>query len=199
MSARVVMPDGQPIEGAIVLATWKANGWINNGSLGQVAIEEAMTDKNGQFRIPAWGPRFISAGMVNIEEPTIRVFHQGFVPLVLSNFNGIGMRAAPSIIKFRFQDKPLVLNPFHGSFIEYEKALVPLNNSLDFIIFDPPETLSGRCYWKAIPKMLVAVEQARISLVRKGAGQTLRSLSQYVMADKPECGNPKEFFQGLFE
>lgn len=199
LRARVVTPDGKPIGGAVVLATWSVDGWINNARLGQLAIDEAVTNEQGEFYIPGWEHRRVSGGMVNESEPTVRIFHPGFIPRILTNVPFIGMRSAPSVINFRFQDQSIVMTPFNGELIDYERALLPLNSALRFIIFDPSNTPSGRCYWKAIPKTLIALEKNRIDLQRQGGGEMLNSLKDYVMADKPACGNPKEQFHELLE
>ena len=52
MKARVVTPTGEPVADAIVVATWGITGYINDAPLGQLAISEVVTDKNGEFRIP---------------------------------------------------------------------------------------------------------------------------------------------------
>jgi hypothetical protein len=74
MVARVATPDGAPVAGAIVVANWNIEGPWNGASLGQLAIAEAVTDQNGTFRIPAWGPRSPAKGHIRIDEPTVRIF-----------------------------------------------------------------------------------------------------------------------------
>ncbi len=132
--ARVATPDGTPVAGAIVVANWNIEGPWNGASLGQLAIAEVVTDQNGTFRIPAWGPRSIPKGHIRIDEPTVRIFKPGFMPLIIKNYEGDPMKAADYSIAFRLQNQTIELTPFKGSLIEYESKLNNLLNSLNVLL-----------------------------------------------------------------
>jgi hypothetical protein len=193
--ARVVTPTGEPIEGAIVVANWGITSNWFNAPLGQLALYEAVTNKNGEFRIPQWGPRHLSKGTIQGTEPTVRIFHPDFVPLVINN--GFTLKSAAAIIKFRLQDQDITLEPSNGSVVEYEAALRTLNHSLDFIFLDPPVTETGRCYWKVMPKMLSALQEMTDKLQREGQGKSLESYKQFLNGGQPHCVDTNLIFQEL--
>jgi hypothetical protein len=60
IDSRVVDIDtGAPIEGAVVLAHWELHsGSLSGDSLpcGSASVEDAVTDKDGNFHLPGWGP-----------------------------------------------------------------------------------------------------------------------------------------------
>ncbi|HEY8101773.1 MAG TPA: carboxypeptidase-like regulatory domain-containing protein [Burkholderiaceae bacterium] len=194
--ARVVTPSGEPVEGAVVVASWSITGFINNARLGQLALYEAVTDKNGDFYIPQWGPRYALMGMIMGKEPTIRIFHPRFVPLVVENTQHVISVAASTVIRFRFQDQAISLVPFHGTPAEYEDQLSGLVRSLDFFLFDTPVNGAKRCYWKKVPRMLIALQSVKDELTREGIGKSIPSLQDYVAIDQPQCEDSRLFFQG---
>jgi hypothetical protein len=82
---RVVDAETQkPIEGAVVAVEWEMIGsW---GRPGRFVEREVLTDANGKFRIPGWGPRFRSPiGGVLENDPTIWVLKTAYGHYVSSN------------------------------------------------------------------------------------------------------------------
>lgn len=83
--ARVVDEEtGQPVEGSVVVAQWILASIPERGPL--LHIAEAVTDKNGEFVIPAWGPKprrpftYLKAF-----SPELLIFKHGYQPLWLHN------------------------------------------------------------------------------------------------------------------
>jgi hypothetical protein len=93
LRAQVVAEDGRPVAGAAVVANWEIQNWISGSAEGQLAIFEAVTDENGRFSIPAWGPRFVLYGALDISAPIVRIVHPDFRPTTISNVEGIPRRA----------------------------------------------------------------------------------------------------------
>lgn len=183
--ARVVTPGGRPITGAIVAANWHITDWMRH-SVRQLEISEVVTDNDGWFSIPQWGPQFIWYGKLLESEPTVRVFHPGFVPLVMNNTeSGMARDAADSIIKFRMQDQELVLRPFYGSIVEYERELAAINHSLDLIVI--PASGNKVCLKKDMPRLLSALQSIKDTLQQEGAGASIRPLTAY-----STCGDAEE-------
>ena len=85
--ARVIDADTKaPLEGVIVAANWELRDpWI--GPVGQVAVMEAVTDKDGRFTIPAWGPRLRGSltGRLTFSDPRLLFFKSGYVPHGVEN------------------------------------------------------------------------------------------------------------------
>ena len=75
---------GQPVEGAVVVAQWILRGyWASEYTL---HIAEAVTDQNGEFVIPAWGPkpRWPDTALKHFS-PQLLIFKHGYKPLWLHN------------------------------------------------------------------------------------------------------------------
>lgn len=192
MQARIVMPGGEPVAGAIVVANWNITGYWNGASLGQLEIAEVVTDKDGLFRIPAWGPRFLSKGVIQIDEPTVRIFKTGFIPLIISNYEGVPMKAADHHIVFRLQNQSIELVPFKGSLVDYESQLTSITEELSTIFWARG---ADGCYWKRMPRLLLAFERLKIELGKVGAGKTLNFAHEYASTTQPQCGDAKQFFK----
>jgi len=86
---RVVDADtGQPIEGAVVVGRWEWLTFIRTRSGGHnsnegeaVHVGEALTDRDGRFAIPRWGPKVKASGEMADNVPTLLVFKSGYEPL----------------------------------------------------------------------------------------------------------------------
>jgi hypothetical protein len=194
MEARVAAPDGKPIAGAIVVVTWTIEKFISGGPGAQAALAEVVTDKDGWFHIPSWGPRLVTGGWIRVDEPTVRVFKPGFIPAILQNYEGVPMRAADKIISLRLQDQTIVLQPFHGTLLEYEAALKPLVRSLDHIYSGGG--VSKFCYWRETPRVLLALQDLKLKLAAFGAGGSLSLAYQYAIpGPQSPCGDAEKFFK----
>jgi hypothetical protein len=191
--SRVVAPDGAPIAGAIVLISWTVAHYVSDTSLRQAAIAEVVTDTDGQFRIPAWGPRLVADGWISVDEPTTRIYKRGFVPRVVKNYEGVPMSGAKSIIRYLFQDRAIVLQPFEGSLQQYENTFNPLLLSLGHI-YDGRGT--AFCYWRQTPRMLLALQDLKLEMAAQGAGYSFPSAENYASTHtKEKCGDAHQFFQ----
>lgn len=83
--ARIVDEEtGQPIEGAVVVAQWILASIPERGPT--LHIAEAVTDKNGEFVIPAWGPKpRRPLTVLKYLSPELIIFKHGYQPLWLHN------------------------------------------------------------------------------------------------------------------
>lgn len=188
MVARVVGGDGKPVAGAIIVVSWNMNrGWTNY-PLGSLAVAEAVTDAQGWFRVPAWGP-LQSDDSMNVTQPVVRIFKPGFTPLIVDNVEGVGMTSANSIIRFRFQHQTLTLQRYSGVPAAYEKELDSLVTSLNAIYVHSPQ---HKCYWRDTYRILLALENEKVKLVQHGAGQMLPVATQYAGLS---CADAQRFFQ----
>lgn len=78
---------GEPVEGVVVVAYWgmeKAWAW-SVAPAGAVAVFEKVTDKNGYYRIPGWGPRWRKEMMDSYADPAIILFKNGYKPRIIGN------------------------------------------------------------------------------------------------------------------
>jgi hypothetical protein len=85
-TARVVVDGvGDPVPGVVVVAAWTFTGFHNTPSL-TFEITETVTDEQGRFHIPGWGPRVVWPWQVFEDlDPRLLLFKPGFKPRVLKN------------------------------------------------------------------------------------------------------------------
>jgi hypothetical protein len=119
---------GEPVEGVVVVAYWameKAWAW-SVAPAGAVAVFEEVTDKNGHYRIPGWGPRWRKETMKNYADPEIVLYRSGYELRFLDNmkagggpYNGRRAFFRPSM----WDGKTVEINQFTGTPEERLKML----------------------------------------------------------------------------
>lgn len=207
IDSQVVDADtGAPIEGANVVAYWQIDtGSLTGDSLpcGAAGVEEAVTDRDGKFHLPSWGPTLPGCGgSMSNGEPMIYVFKPGYHYGRYSN--GLGSTA----IVFRtfdyWQNKQMKLQAFanpdlrdqspNGVFRDFNLLEDDLG---DFVVNMP-----SQCNWKKIPNMLRAIalqekafNDAGIKYVGMIGLMIINDQSYQKLA--PSCGSPKAFIEEL--
>ena len=181
----------QPIEGVIVVALWRLKGGRGGGdTVGFAHILETVTDQNGRFAFPSWGPKTFLRGHLEYEDPAILLFKPGYQYRPLFNaFDFSNRYNKPSRRTSRWDGKKITFKRFRGSLKEYyDKYVSLLNNSLYEI------ANSDKCEWKKIPRMILALSQVKKQLRKNGIIRSLYSPS-YLPTDEEKCGSPKVFFE----
>ncbi|HEX2831866.1 MAG TPA: carboxypeptidase-like regulatory domain-containing protein [Thermoanaerobaculia bacterium] len=105
--ARVVDFDtGAPIEGAVVFARWSRLDAFTRRPVTAFHYYEAITDANGAFTIPAWGPRPLDySHALDARDPELWVLKRGYLLGYYDNVNSIEPRAFASDAVFEFIGK----------------------------------------------------------------------------------------------
>src|SRR6266540_7096039 len=72
----------QPLEGVIVVANWELRYGLEGGAY-QLTIMETVTDKNGRFYFPGWGPKAIpkelpSGARLKEDDPGLLFYKHGY-------------------------------------------------------------------------------------------------------------------------
>ncbi len=148
--AQVVDETGQPLKDVIVTANWQIQVQAEGYPLRQIAVMETVTDEEGRFAFPWWGPRlhWPINGVLYSSAPQLILFKRGYKPAPLTNdlFH-------PNFGMFRKSDwngQTIRLAAFHGDDEAYAKVLGALDGGL--VAFLPHS-----CDWRYIPRMLVAI------------------------------------------
>lgn len=111
---------GEPVEGVIVVAYWgmeKAWAW-SVAPAGAIAVFEEVTDKDGYYRIPGWGPRLAEYSVRESADPLIILFKNGYEPRILGNMkvSGSGYNSKDSFFRPSMWDgKTVEIKRFTGT------------------------------------------------------------------------------------
>jgi hypothetical protein len=191
IDARVVhATTGVPIEGAVVVANWELTG-AEGYPIRELAVSEAVTDSNGEFEIPGWGPRFnFGAGHVENNQPIVRIWARGYVPAILDNLQSdrLVFTLATPIITTRLDGETVRLTPAAAAGDAYVAALKSLAYSMDFAY------RSQDCEWRSVPRTLSLLHLAKQRGEDVGRGDFLR-LTEHI-GGPPRCGDPATELRG---
>lgn len=193
----------KPLDGVIVVAHWQLKGGLEGGNpVGQMMVMETVTDKNGRFYFPGWGPKLRPwYGELKNQSPGILLFKSGYEHRNLYNIRT--RKDAGGALSSEWNGKMIELKPF-GEKREIKDILRDfehLNSSVETIVRD-----AKSCNWKKIPKMLLAIRKQRLFLLVKniiGLPFGISSVDQYLLDNSEKfsheggaaCGSPEQFFR----
>ena len=192
IEARVVDAETKkPLENVVVTANWQLEeGTLGgNRSAGQLMVMEAVTDMNGRFAFPAWGPEWVWKGFLVNEDPQLLLFKSGYEYRRLSNeYSSAPELRTRKVRRSDWNGRTIELKPFKGTVQGYANHLSSFGTSLRFIIDD-------NCGWKKIPRMLIAVSQQSDIFYQQGIF-ALYSINRHLpTTNTAKCGSIKEFFK----
>jgi hypothetical protein len=188
IKARVVdSVTGAPVEGVNVLAAWQARGGLEGGNIvGYVKVMEDVTNANGEFAFPGWGPMPWMSGAIRDGAPLLILLKPGYeVSLVWEDRYGVEF--APSHLSSSWNDKNITLKKFVRPEDEYAQRLSGLRTVLD--------TLIGRkdCNWRSIPRFLYVVDRQHQVFLRHGSNFGLEGLDTMEIRAAASCGSMRAF------
>ena len=148
---------GRPLEGVIAVAHWRLNGGFEGGTpIKELQILEAVTDPNGRYSFPAWGPRFASTGYLEEYAPSILFFKPGYKFLRVNNDHWYPGR---DMSRSDWNGRTVKLERFRGTLPEYAQHMSPFNDELWIAGFAVGYHSGDPCGWKSFPKMLKAMDE----------------------------------------
>lgn len=154
----------QPIEGAIVVAHWVLEGGIHVDRVGELVILETVTDQNGRFYFPAWGPiRHWKRSRLTYMDPEILIFKSGYEYRQLANpqtKEAIEGKPHP-VRRSQWNGKTVELTPFKGTAEEYARHLAGDYRLAIRFLLESEE-------WKRTPCLLTALDVEAKRLGYKG-------------------------------
>lgn len=180
---------GKPLEGVIIVAHWEIKHGISSVPIAQVQILETVTDRNGRYFFPAWGPKTISTtGYMGGNSPRILLFKPGYKSAGFTNVYSETYGTST----FFYNRKTLKLERFNGALSEYARDLDRLSDSL----FGLGYRHGDPCNWKSFPKMLAALDRQESEFRRAGVVQgtvisELEAVDSQLRA--AGCGSVNEF------
>ena len=158
---------GKPLESVIVVAHWQLKFGLEGGSpINELKIMETVTDSNGHYAFPAWGPKFAFIGTLEMESPQILLFKQGYKYMGLVNTWRPDMDTSRS----EWNGKKVKLDAFNGTIEEYGRHLTSLNDFLWAAGYAVGERMGDRCGWKSFPAMLRAMDKLDYEFAKLRSG-----------------------------
>ena len=197
--------DGSPIAGAHVLFQANAHEGTVTGHGGRLAnlfAVEALTDHSGEIHFPKQEfsayPFFLNT---NYRNPTMVVLKPGYVLLILTN----SLRIIPNLDE-------VTTWQYDNQTVRMKRATNDRDmlDTLDWAVIYAEMSASERdiCFWKKIPRFLVAVDRLSAEWDRRRASladaalrnkRVTSALGKVLMNDRffveKNCGSPKTFFE----
>lgn len=174
IKGRIVDEDtGRPLEEVLIVARWDwleayftlhGDPYRNRGDA--IHIAEAVTDKDGNYVIPEWGPKSKGAGRLDdLRDPQLSIFKSGYVPLELVNDWADYRRHNPANVRTsRWNGKLIKLKPFTGTPKEYAEKLAKFADDYDRGLRWRHQSDN----WKAMPRMILAMHREKVRLGADG-------------------------------
>jgi hypothetical protein len=189
----------QPLEGVTVLASWEveAGEMAARSKVYRIKLLEAVTDKNGRFYFPAWGPEPNPSliGYIGFADPAFILFKPGYRWESRSNI--VVSQPRPGALRYSDWDGKTVKMRRTVSDAAYLDNISRLRDELDLILTSGEEP----CNWKRAPKMVKAVMLEEQRLKERGLTNflsltsRLRTSEEYFL--KSGCGSVNAFLDGL--
>lgn len=182
----------EPLQGVIVVAHWQlVQGGFLDSSIpaGELMVMEAITDADGKFHFPAWGPKYVFMGRMKYFDPELILFKPGYeYETFVNQWNDYREYKA-----FRSSDwdgQTIKLKRFIGNLDQYARHLTHLDISLNFALAYPK-----LCEWKQVPMMILALQKQKSIFNTKGIDNSgIHSIGDIPARD---CGAPNEYFIGV--
>lgn len=181
----------QPLEGVIVVALWELKyGWEGGGAY-PLTVMEAVTDKNGRFYFPAWGPKPIpehlpSETRLKDWDPVMVFYKKDYTYLMLTNDRPIRSMSGhgSSTRTSEWNGKTIPLTKFRGSIDQYAENLDRFDSQLYPIFFN-----GRKCEWKGMPRLLTSLIKERNRMLDAGITSFSLGFLNFQNADNEHCGS----------
>lgn len=155
ITATVVDADTKaPLAGVHVIAEWAVRGGMNYGNVvGYMNVMETVTDKDGRFHFPGWGPRpNFHFGTIFQEAPGLILFKAGYRYTALEN-NGSVLKATPHKMRSDWDRQTIPMERHADAASAYDRGFIPLETDLEF--------LRREGYWRDVTRFLCAIGHER--------------------------------------
>jgi len=192
---------GEPVAGVNVVAHWELDravptpipGYFGRDPRGpaQLQIMETVTDQNGHFSFPAWGPLPVPPlAYLNSSDPAIVMFKPGYSPFGTTNYYPSTFNfTASSTRTSQINGTTIKIKKFEGDLKAYAEELWFLGSSLDFARSSKPPG----CEWTRIPRMLAAVNKQERIFEDAKIYTSLPSIERLPFQD--QCGSAQELLK----
>jgi hypothetical protein len=182
----------QPLEGVNVVAHWVVSFGMEGGQGTDLVLMETVTDKNGRYAFPKWGPAKVPLDLpwearMKSQSPELIFFKQDYWFRAMSN-ETTGPQPGPGpMVRTSDWDKKIIeMKQFEGALRGYATNVTGVLTGVSY----------GRCNWKKIPRILVVLGSEKKRLQQQGiysSPPTLRGIE--ASAEGDHCGSVADFFK----
>jgi len=153
---------GQPLGGVNIVAQWQLDPtWVGDSNA-SLHVAEAVTDQDGDFYFPKWGPITLPlfADFGEGRDPLLSIFKSGYDVEFLDNgiISDTRHRAIP-LGNFKWNGATTKLRRWNGSLRDYWWRVNAMSGGL------PGEDKA----WRAYPRMVLALLKEQQRLKEQGA------------------------------
>jgi hypothetical protein len=181
----------QPLEGVNIVAHWTLLVG-DHGRETDLVLMEAVTDSNGRYYFPEWGPVPIPAGLppgarMQNRDPAIVFFKSGYGWTGVSNeITGPASDLGSAVRTSDWNRKTIEFKRFPGTLDQYGRFVSAVLTDVSW----------GGCEWKKIPRMMVALNREAERLSQQHVFNGLPTFRQIEnTAEGKNCGSVQEFFK----
>jgi len=180
----------KPIEGAIGVAIWATHGYPPHN---YIMVLESVTDHEGKFFFPAWGPKkVLNFGLINRQyadyvirqDPSIVFFKEGYRPKFPGN-DRLHNSPYDSVLTYAFNGKTFEMEKYQWKgWREYKQSIISSESRFHVAGSEPPH-----CWWKNTPHTLLYLEIQKLRIKKHlpmGPEIGFKSVAH-------SCGDPKSY------
>jgi hypothetical protein len=197
MEARVVEAGTQkPLAGVVVVAHWQlVQGTMVGSNLGgQLEVMEAVTDPEGRFGFPGFGPKTALGGQyLDDQDPELIFFKPGYEYRTLRNEYQGDSPTFSIVHRSQWNGKTIEMTVFKGSMESKEALRVyasqfsVLHTAIESILRN-----SDECNWRKMPRLMLAIFELEHDFRSHGVYSPLYSVNNL---SERACGSPTTFFR----
>jgi hypothetical protein len=179
----------QPMEGVVVVVHWIVKFGLEGGGGTDMKLMETVTDGDGNFFFPAWGPESIPSGLplearLKGQDPEIILYKKGYFPVGLSNDRPTSGQAGsgPSVRTSDWGGKTIPMKKFIGERRVYGAMLDSMLTGVNY----------GGCNFNKIPRLLSAVISEQAELRRQRVHYSFFTLEGIQSLTNGHCGSVEQ-------
>jgi hypothetical protein len=122
----------KPISNVVVSIQWNVKFiGLWSGSNFPLYIDETVTDQNGYFKFPVWGPKQAKEDTAESNSPTLFFLKEGFYPIGVTYAHSTEMYRGKDSVPFSFsvrlipklRNKVITMNSFDGNIEKYVEEI----------------------------------------------------------------------------
>lgn len=176
----------QPVKDVVVVEVWELQGGWHTDHTANIHIAETLTDEEGYYVFPDWGPKFTTEGVLSRASPFLTYYKFGYE--VARRQNSITGNMNPDNSVSEHSAEKIDLVKFEGEEKLYAKKLASVYGFLQGNSYREP----FKCMWKKVPVFTSEIIKAERYFRKNGIYSSLPRLGYF---SAPECSDPEEILK----